>query len=149
MISVPVLLISKALKTDLPPELWSTNKCGMESVPEIECLHWSNVQNLTMQLESNWSYYGLSSSLVQNEEMSSDFTYSMLFLIGLSTVSLVLFVVAFRPKYRRVEAEQEKVRSNSALELGRVNTNEVQMLHSTLTTIRIDATVQQNSTNTE
>jgi len=121
VISVPVLLISKALKTDLPPELWSTNKCGIYSVPEIECLQSSDVQNFTAQLESNWSYYGLSSSLVQNEEMSSDFTYSMLFLIGLSTVSLVLFVVAFRPKYRRVEAEQVKVRSNSALELRRVN----------------------------
>jgi len=149
VISVPVLLVSKALKTDLPPELWSTNKCGTDIVPEIECLHWSNVQNLTMHLESNWSYYGLSSSLVQNEEMSSDFTYSMLFLIGLSTVGFVLFVVAFRPKYRRVEAEQEKVHSNSALELRRVNTNEVQMLPSTLTTTSIDATVQQNSTNTE
>ena len=144
-----MLLISKALKTDLPPELWSTNKCGTDIVPEIECFHWSNVQNSTMQLESNWSYHGLSTSLFRNEQMPSDFTYSMLFLIGLGTVNLVLFALAIRPKYWRIEAEQEKIHSNSALELGRVNTNEVQMLHSTLTTIRIDATVQQNSTNTE
>jgi len=124
-----VLLISKALKTDLPPELWSTNKCGIYSVPEIECLQSSDVQNFTAQLESNWSYYGLSTSLFQNKQMSSDFTYSMLFLIGLGTVSLVLFAVTFRPTYCRIKAEQRKIHSNSALELRRVDTNEMYSKH--------------------
>jgi len=143
VISVPVLLISKALKTDLPPELWLTNKCGIDSVPEIECLHGSNVQNSTMQLESNWSNHGLSTSLFRNEQMPSDFTNSMLFLIGLGTVNLVLFALAFRPKYWRIEVEQETIHSNSALELTRFDIDK-----HTLDTTSIDAAVQRNPTDT-
>ena len=144
-----MLLISKALKTDLPPELWSSNVCGTESVSGIECLHPSDIQNITMQLESNGSHSGLSSSLLRSEQMPADFTYSMLFLVGLGTASFALFTVAFRPKYRRVEAEQEKVRSNSTLELGKVNAHQMQTLHGAQIATSIDDAVLKNPTNTD
>ena len=91
-----LVLLGQALQFDLPPYLISESVCAVDTTnsSQLPCL----LEN-TPELRN-------STVLDPSSEIPKDFTYALLLYNGLAFTILVLFVVAFRPKYKRLEMEK-------------------------------------------
>lgn len=89
---IVLVLLGQALQFDLPLGLISESVCSVDSTnsSHLPCL--LELQNLT--------------DLDRSTKRPKDFTHALLLYDGLAFAVLLLFVVAFKPKLRRLEMER-------------------------------------------
>lgn len=88
-----LVLIGQALETDLPKELWPQSQCSVDDVSESPCFN--SIYNISIQ-----------NSTALDPKVPQDLTYTGLFYMGLMSLNFLIFVVAFRPRYRRLQADR-------------------------------------------
>ena len=93
---IVLVLLGQTLQFDLPLGLISESVCSADS---------TNSSQLPCLLENNPELRNLT-DLDRSAEIPKDFTHALLLYDGLSFAVLLLFVVAFRPKLKRLEMER-------------------------------------------
>ena len=93
---IVLVLLGQALQFDLPLGLISESVCSVDS---------TNSSHLPCLLKNNPELRNLT-NLDRSAEIPKDFTHALLLYDGLAFAVLLLFVVAFRPKLRRLEMER-------------------------------------------
>ena len=93
---IVLVLLGQGLQFNLSPDMLSKSVCAVGSTnsSELPCLLENNpeLQNLT--------------DLDRSAEIPRDFTHALLLYDGLAVAVLLLLVVAFRPKFKRLEMER-------------------------------------------
>ena len=87
----------------MPPELWPQSQCSVDDISESPCF--DSIYNISIQ-----------NSTSLDPKVPQDLTYTGLFYVGSMTLSFLLFVVAFRPRYRRLEADRRAKKLNKLKE---------------------------------
>ena len=90
-----LVFISQALQTDLPAGLAEHAQCQTRD------------SNTNSSLPCSASFYNSNSTVSSNDVTPKDFGHGLLFWLVLLFMLFVLLVLAFHPKYRRVNAERK------------------------------------------
>ena len=88
-----LVLIGQALETDIPPELLPQSQCSVEDVAGLPCF----------DINGNSS---IQNSTSLNPREPKDLTKAGLFYAGLVSLNFLFFVLAFRPRYKRLKVER-------------------------------------------
>ena len=93
---IVLVLLGQGLQFNLSPDLLSESACAVDS---------TNSSQLPCLLENNPELRNLT-DLDRSSEIPKDFTHALLLYDGLAVAVLFLLVVAFRPKFKRLEMER-------------------------------------------
>jgi len=94
LVGTVLVLIGQALETNIPPELLPQSQCTVEDVAGLLCF----------DINGNSSIRN--STSLNPLQVPKDLTNTGLFYMGLVTLNFVFFVLAFRPRYKRLKVER-------------------------------------------
>ena len=93
---IVLVLLGQGLQFNLSSDQLSESVCAADS---------TNSSNLPCLLDNNPELRNLT-NLDRSVEFPKDFTHALLLYDGLAVAVLILLVVAFRPKFKRLEMER-------------------------------------------
>lgn len=96
VMGIVLVLLGQGLQFNLSPDLLSESVCAADS---------TNSSKLPCLLENNPQLSNLT-DLDRSTELPKEFTHALLLYDGLAVAVLILLVVAFRPKFKRLEMEK-------------------------------------------
>ena len=99
VMGIVLVLLGQALQFNLHPGLISESVCAVGS---------TNSSQLPCLLENNPELRNLT-NLDLSSEIPKDFTHALLLYDGLAFAVLLLLILAFRPKFKRLEMERRAV----------------------------------------